>query len=346
MNILGIESSCDETAAAVVSYKRGRFLVLSNVVASQVKLHAKTGGVVPEVAARQHAEVIVPIIERALRAAKIKKPDVIAVTHGPGLITSLRIGVDAARALAAAWDVPLVGVNHLEGHIYANWLHDQLHHSYHKKEVQFPALALIVSGGHTELVLMRQHLDYKIIGATRDDAVGEAFDKVAKLLGLGYPGGPLISRRAEKGNPRAIDFPRAMLNKQNFDFSFSGLKTAVLYYLRDLQVTSYKPQTKDDVCASFEEAVVDVLVQKTTRAAKQYGVKTVMIGGGVAANKHLRESLGEAVKKQLPVTLYSLPVTDFTTDNAAMIAAVGALHASRKHFIPWQKIQADPNLSL
>ncbi|MBI4133315.1 tRNA (adenosine(37)-N6)-threonylcarbamoyltransferase complex transferase subunit TsaD, partial [Candidatus Uhrbacteria bacterium] len=210
--------------------------------------------------------------------------------------------------------------------------------------IRFPVLVLIVSGGHTELVLMRRHLDYTIIGATRDDAAGEAFDKVAKLLGLGYPGGPAVSRLATHGNSRAINFPRPMIDSSDFDFSFAGLKTAVLYHLRQLPATSYQLQA--NVCASFEQAVVDVLVAKTIRAAKQYKVRTVLLGGGVAANQALRQQLGTALKNQLPSTFYLLPSTTYTTDNAAMIAAAGAFHARANDFTPWQQIEADPNLSL
>lgn len=350
MRILGIESSCDETAASVVeavvrNSKIVQLAALSNVVASQVKIHAKTGGVVPEVAARQHVEAIIPVVQQALREAEPRKEkreqsrmiDAIAVTRGPGLITSLRVGVDTARTLASVWKKPLVAVNHLEGHIYANWLATS-------KPIQFPVLALIVSGGHTELVLMRRHLDYRIIGATRDDAAGEAFDKVAKILRLGYPGGPAVSKCAARGNPQAVAFPRPMIDSQDFDFSFAGLKTAVLYYCRD-----FKPQTshlKPDVCASFEQAVVDVLVAKTIRAAKKYKVKTVLVGGGVAANRRLRDELGRAVRDTLPTTYYLLPAAEYTGDNAAMIAAAGAFRAAAKDFTLWQEIEADPNLSL
>ena len=272
MKILGIESSCDETAAALVDYTGGRFSVLSNVVASQIEIHKKTKGVVPEVAARCHVEAIIPVIKEAMQNET--KPDAIAITKGPGLVTSLRIGVDTARTLSFFWGVPMIGVNHLEGHIYASVLQNTA--------IEFPALCLVVSGGHTELVLMKKHLDYKIIGETRDDAAGEAFDKVAKILDLGYPGGPEISKLAKEGNPKAIDFPRPMIDSKDFDFSFSGLKTAVLYYVKNLKPKTYN--LKPDICASFEQAVVDVLVAKTICAAKKYKVKTVILGGGVSAN--------------------------------------------------------------
>ncbi len=341
MKILGIETSCDETAAALIEYQEGRFRVLSNVVASQINLHAATGGVVPEVAARAHLENIIPVLKQALQVKKNKPPiglDFIAVTIGPGLITSLRVGVETARLLAYSLQKPLIAVNHLEGHIYANWLDRP------PKELLFPILCLIVSGGHTELVLMRKHLAYEVIGETRDDAAGEAFDKVAALLDLGYPGGPIISKLAEGGDQQAIDFPRPMIDSPNFDFSFAGLKTAVLYYLKKNHLT---PAVKiADICASFEQAAVDVLVGKTIRAAKKYQVKTILLGGGVAANHRLREQFGQILTSQFPAISLSLPQLDYTTDNAAMIAAAGALYAQQKKFVPWSKIKADPNLTL
>ncbi len=394
MRILGIETSCDETAAAIVEGLgvRGQGLescVLSTVVASQIKIHAKTGGVVPEVAARAHVEKIIPVVQQALleakskeRRAKSSKPyalcpmhyaasvDVIAVTAGPGLATSLLVGVEVARTLSWLWKKPLIAVNHLAGHVYANFLSEkirskeQIAKSKSKQSLRstpyvlrFPALALIVSGGHTELVLMRKHLDFKIVGETRDDAAGEAFDKVAKMLGLGYPGGPAISAMAEKCKVenvkcKMIDFPRPMIDSPDFDFSFSGLKTAVLYWLRaqsaEHRVKPYalSPKLLASVCHEFQEAVVDVLVTKAIRAAKKYKVKTVLLGGGVAANARLRQRLVEAIKCQLHTTSYVLPSFQYTTDNAAMIAAAGYFMARAKQFTPWQKLDVDPNWEL
>lgn len=344
MRILGIESSCDETAAAVVTLVRGRCAVLSSVIASQVETHAKTGGVVPEVAAREHVGAIMPVIEQALADAKLslKKIDAIAVTRGPGLITSLRIGVDVARILSYLLKKPLVGVNHLEGHLYASWLPSVNRPV--RSVFRFPILTLIVSGGHTELVLMRKHLQYRVLGVTRDDAAGEVFDKVAKMLDLGYPGGPAVSKLAFEGNSQAIVFPRPMIDSDDFDFSFAGLKTAVRYHIQKLK--SRTRAIDADICASFEQAVVDVLVAKTIRAAKKYKVTAVLLGGGVAANRRLREELGEAVKKELPKVSYEPPDLAYTTDNAAMIAAAGAFHAQAKHFTVWNKLEADPNLGL
>lgn len=389
MRILGIETSCDETAAAVVEINKERFSVLSNVVASQVKIHARTGGVVPEVAARAHVEKIIPVINNAIHNTRYKTQDTgegidaIAVTVGPGLITSLLVGVETARTLAYLWKKPLIAVNHLEGHIYANWLSPV--GEIQNPKFQFPILCLIVSGGHTELVLMRKHLDYKIIGATRDDAAGECFDKVAKILNLGYPGGPAIAACADKFKVSAksasalggkseklkIKFPRPMINSNDFDFSFAGLKTAVLYLLRDFLnknkrgkfraaarnlPRNFSKRFLSEACYEVQEAIVDVLVAKTIAAAKKYKAKTVMLGGGVAANKRLRQRLGEAVEKELSNTKYTTPDTNYTTDNAAMIAAAGYFHtfplkarpplAGKKDFISWRTLIADPNLRL
>lgn len=348
LRVLGIETSCDETAVALLEGRGERLRIRRNFVASQVAIHAKYGGVVPEVAARNHVEMILPLLQKAI--GREKKLDAIAVTSGPGLMTSLSVGVETAKALSYLWDVPLVRVNHLEGHIYSNWLpllSKSLIANRKSSDLSlaishrpFPALVLIVSGGHTELVLMKRHGNYKVIGATRDDAAGEAFDKVAKLLGLGYPGGPAISKLAQKGNPLAIAFPRPMIDSANFEFSFAGLKTAVLYLLQ-----KQKPGVAD-VCASFEQAVVDVLVAKTVRAAKKFKVKTVLLGGGVAANGRLRVALRAALTEELPAVGYREPALEFTGDNAAMIAAAGYFRARAKQFTPWERLRADANWEL
>jgi N6-L-threonylcarbamoyladenine synthase len=274
--------------------------------------------------------------------------DAIAVTCGPGLVTSLLVGTELARTLSYLWEKPLVAVNHLEGHIYANWLPPigELKVKSEKlKAFRFPILCLIVSGGHTELVLMKKHLDYTVIGATRDDAAGECFDKVAKILKLGYPGGPIISKLAHKGNPRAVELPRPMLNSKDFDFSFAGLKTAVLYKVQSNKKLASQKYIKD-LAASFEQAAVDVLVAKTVRAANKYKAETVLLGGGVAANQRLREQLVAVIKKQLPAIQCSLPNINYTTDNAAMIATAGYFHVLKKDFTLWQKLEVDPNLEL
>lgn len=338
LKILGIETSCDETAASVIEARRGDFKVWSNIIWSQIKIHQKTGGIVPEVAAREHVKVILPIIKKAL--PKFKDVDLIAVTRGPGLITSLLVGVETAKVLSYVWQRPLIGINHLEGHIYSNWVTED---QKIKREIQCPALILIVSGGHTFLVLMKGHGKYKVIGQTRDDAAGEAFDKVAKLLKIGYPGGPIIEKLALKGNPQRFNLPKPMIESKDFDFSFSGLKTAVLYFLSKQKI---KISEIPDLCATFQNSVIEVLVQKTLRAAKKYQVKTVMLAGGVAANKLLRKTLKAKVKKELPDSLFYLPSPQLCTDNAVMIGVAGYFWAQRKNFDSWQKIKVNPNLEL
>jgi len=303
MKILGIETSCDETAAAVVE---DGVKILSNQIASQVEIHARYGGIVPEVASRQHILAIVPIIEQAMAEAKATWRDLagIAVTVGPGLAGSLLVGVNVAKAIALAHELPIIGVNHLEGHIYAGWLVD---HS-----IDFPSLCLIVSGGHSDLALMRGHGDYVLLGRTRDDAAGEAFDKAARILGLGYPGGPAIEQAARHGIA-SLRLPRAWLKGTN-DFSFSGVKTALLRLVEAGKVTSEAA----DAAASFQEAVVDVLVAKAVAVAKDYRVKQILLVGGVASNRLLRQRLAES--SPMPVLV---PEPVLCTDNAAMIAACG-----------------------
>jgi N6-L-threonylcarbamoyladenine synthase len=313
VRILGVESSCDETAAAVV--ENGR-LILSNVVASQVDLHAQFGGIFPEVASRQHIRTIYPIIEQALQKAHLTLNDIdaIAVTRGPGLPGSLVVGMNAAKGLALGSNLPLVGINHLEAHLYSAWLY-QLNIDILPLP-EFPLVALIVSGGHTELVLMTDHLSYQHLGATLDDAAGEAFDKVARLLGLGYPGGPAIQEVATGANTLAFKFPRAWL-EGSWDFSFSGLKTAVMREVRQMEGV-VSPLPVADMAASFQEAVVDVLVQKTIRAADQYHAQGILVAGGVSANQALRQSI--KLRAAIPV---HIPPIWLCTDNAAMIAGAG-----------------------
>ena len=312
--ILGIESSCDETAAAVI--ENGRAL-LSSVVASQVDLHARYGGVFPEVASRQHIRTIYAVVEEALKDAHLDLGDVdaIAVTRGPGLAGSLVVGVNTAKGLALASGRPIIGVNHLEGHIYSSWVYmaDVLHAP---AQPQFPLMALLVSGGHSELNLMKDHLTYQRLGATLDDAAGEAFDKVARLLSLPYPGGPSIQKAAEDGNPRAFPFPRARL-EGTWDFSFSGLKTAVLRLVRKFEEENRRIPV-DDIAASFQAAVVDVLFSKTLAAARTFSAKEIVVAGGVSANRSLRETF--LSQKEFPV---HIPPLSLCTDNAAMIASAG-----------------------
>ncbi|PJN87555.1 tRNA (adenosine(37)-N6)-threonylcarbamoyltransferase complex transferase subunit TsaD [Bacillus sp. mrc49] len=308
--ILGIETSCDETAAAVI--KNGTEIV-SNVVASQIESHKRFGGVVPEIASRHHVEQITIVLEEALLQAGVgyEDLDAIAVTEGPGLVGALLIGVNAAKAVAFAHGIPIVGTHHIAGHIYANRL---------IQEIEYPALSLVVSGGHTELVLLEEPGSFKVIGETRDDAAGEAYDKVARTLGLPYPGGPHIDRLAQMGSP-SLKLPRAWL-EGSYDFSFSGLKSAVINTLHNAEQRGEKIEP-EDLAASFQASVIEVLVVKAVKAAKEYNVKQVLLAGGVAANKGLREALTEAFS-ELPIDL-SIPPLYLCTDNAAMIGAAGSV---------------------
>ncbi len=309
--ILGIETSCDETAVAII--KNGREIA-ANVVASQIESHKRFGGVVPEIASRHHVEQITIVMEEALKQANITidEIDAVAVTEGPGLVGALLIGVNAAKAIAFAHNKPLVPVHHIAGHIYANRL---------VTELQFPLLALVVSGGHTELVYMKEHGHFEVIGETRDDAAGEAYDKVARTLGLPYPGGPQIDRLAHAGSPD-IDLPRAWLEEGSYDFSFSGLKSAVINTVHNAEQRG-KVIAPEDMAASFQASVVEVLVKKTERAVNEYGVKQVLVAGGVAANKGLRSAL-EKVFADAETELV-IPPLSLCTDNAAMIAAAGSV---------------------
>lgn len=319
MLILGIETSCDETAAAVITETND---VLSSVIASQIKTHEPFGGVVPELASREHLEKIRPVVDQALAEAGItaREIDGIAVTSGPGLIGSLLVGINYAKGLAFALGKPIVGVNHIEGHVYST--------AFEHGEPVYPALALIVSGGHTNLFLMKEAESYKLLGRTRDDAAGEAFDKVSKLIGLGYPGGPVIDRLARRGNKRAIIFPLAQINdrEHRLDFSFSGLKTSVLRYVREHAIAPVVPGEEPstrviDLCASFQNAVVRALVRGTRKAAELHLPKSLLLAGGVACNSELRAEM-QALGEELGVPVY-IPSPKYTTDNAAMIAAAG-----------------------
>lgn len=309
--ILGIESSCDETAASVV--RNGRE-VLSNVISSQIDIHTLYGGVVPEIASRKHIERINYVIEDALKQAKVTLEDItaVSVTYGPGLVGALLVGVGAAKAIAYAAGKPLVGVHHIEGHIAANYIEHQ--------ELEPPFLCLVVSGGHTHLVQVHSYTEFEVIGCTHDDAAGEAFDKVARAIGLGYPGGPKIDKLAKEGNPQAIDFPRAKVDGSAFDFSFSGVKSAVLNYLNGCEMKQIEVN-RADVAASFQQAVVDVLVERGIRAAKQLGENRIAVAGGVASNSALRAAMTERCQKEGIELCYPSPI--FCTDNAAMIAVQG-----------------------
>lgn len=331
MNILGIETSCDETSAGIVSKKNdgsNKLSLLSNTVSSSLPLHAKTGGIIPEIAAREQIKLIIPVIKEAL----ISSFDAIAVTYGPGLLGSLLVGVETARTLSYAFNKPLIPVNHLIGHIYANWIDQDL-------EIEFPALSLVVSGGHTDLILIKDHKKIKWLGGTRDDAAGEAYDKIGRLLGLSYPGGPAIEKAALNGNKDRYNFPKPMIDSGDFDFSFSGLKTAVL---REVQaIEQLNNRTINNICASVQQSITDVLVKKTIYAAKKFKVKSILLGGGVAANQKLRDELKlKIVNSKLKIELF-IPKKFLCTDNGAMIAAAAFFNGKP---VSWRNLSANPQL--
>jgi N6-L-threonylcarbamoyladenine synthase len=323
MYILGIESSCDETSAAVMHDGK----ILSNIISSQF-VHRQYGGVVPELASRAHQRLIVPVVNEALEVAGVSKNELggVAVTYGPGLIGALLVGVNFAKAMAYGLDIPLIGVNHLEAHMYSNFIDDP--------KPEYPLLCLLVSGGHTQLVLIRSPFEHEMLGETLDDAAGEAFDKVAKMLGLGFPGGPQIDKLAKEGNPKFIRFPRSLLDEGSFDFSFSGIKTSMLYWLRDHKLATkgersqpIDPAVVADLCASFQAAIVDVLVAKIIAAVHKFRVRDVAIAGGVSANSELQRRLLDSQGKH-GFRLF-MPQFNYCTDNAAMIAQVGSMKLNR-----------------
>jgi N6-L-threonylcarbamoyladenine synthase len=353
VNILAIETSCDETSAAIVTGKRGKPVLLSNIVSSQIPLHQKYGGVVPEVAARAHIENILTVIRESLVKAKVKlsEVDYLAVTEGPGLVGSLVVGVETAKALSLSLNIPVLPINHLEGHIYAN---------FEGTSPKFPLIALLVSGGHTLLIYMKSHLNYKVIGKTRDDAAGEAFDKGAKLMGLGYPGGPIISKMALEGNENVFKFPmidltpRPIKNKKGFlekqeismDYSFSGLKTALLNIVKKKM-----PKTEKDIsdlAASYQKAIVDNLIQNSLRAIVKYQPRTFILSGGVAANRYLREKLGNEIKNTDKKVKFIIPPFELCTDNAGMIgiAAWYTIKLKSQNTKNRPRFIAEPNLGL
>lgn len=390
MVILAIETSCDETAIAIIKRQKSRFRILSNIVSSQVKIHKKWGGVVPILAKREHQKNLVPVLKKALNKAgmlikiksksktknqkfnKIKeilireehlykklerflinyqkpKIDSIVVTIGPGLEPALWVGVNFARALSYFWSLSIVPVNHIEGHIFANFIGEKI--KIQKKDI-FPAICLSVAGGHTQLILIKNIGKYRLLGETRDDAAGECFDKVAKILGLGYPGGPIISKiaqKAKKNRGRAsVSLPRPMIHTKDYDFSFSGLKTAVLYLVKKLTTNNKKLtiRQKREICFEAQQAIIDVLIKKTLKAAKDYRVKTILLSGGVAANQELRKQLKERIQKEMPNTTYMIPDTKFCTDNAAMMAIAAYFHWKTGAKRNWRAIKADANLKI
>ena len=333
MLVLGIETSCDETAVSLV--KNGQ-KVLSNVVSSSLHLHKKYGGVVPEIATRYHVELINSVLDKALNKARVtpKEIDLVACVYGPGLVGALLIGISLAKALKLALNVPLVGINHLQAHLYASLM---------KKEyLKFPFVGLVVSGGHTNLFYVKSFLKWQMMGKTRDDAAGEAFDKVAKILKLGYPGGPIIERTARRASPDKIRFPRSYLEEDSLDFSFSGLKTAVLYYVRDKRISDVRSQISD-IAAGFQEAVVDILVEKAIKACLLKKVKNFVVGGGVAANRRLRELLLKRLTKQ-GIKVY-FPDLKLCQDNAAMVAGLG-YQLYRRGVVSNLNLEAQPNLKI
>jgi N6-L-threonylcarbamoyladenine synthase len=356
MKILAIETSCDETSASIVSKspQENYVKVLSNVTASSLSLHSETGGIIPENAAREQLKYIIPVIKRAIDNCKLKieNLDAIAVTNGPGLIGSLLVGVETAKTLSYLWKKPIIPVNHLLGHIYANWLianrtsqiarrrtksKDLLAKSEERRAISFPALSLIVSGGHTDLVLIKSHNSIKWLGGTLDDAAGEALDKIGRLLNLPYPGGPSIEKASERGDISRYTFPSPMIYSKDFNFSFSGLKAAVAREVK--KIKKLDRQTVSDISASTQKAIIDVLVKKTLNAAEKYKAKSILLGGGVASNKQLRDKLSTHCSK-LSVKFFA-PAKNLCTDNAAMIGAYAAFHPKPQDF---RKITANPEL--
>ncbi len=353
MNILAIDTSCDDTCISILKVKNQKsktieFNILSNIVSSQIKVHQKYGGVYPFLAKREHQKNLMPVLKQALKKAKLlklsksQKPDIdiIAVTIGPGLDPCLWMGVNFAKALSYFWQVPIIPVNHIEGHLLANLL----------PQIVFPAVCLVVSGGHTQLILMRKIGDYKIIGETRDDAAGECFDKTARILGLGYPGGPAIAALAEsfkfQDSRFKIKLPRPMINSKDYDFSFSGLKTAVLYDFkkRPEKIRRSKKYIRE-MAKEIQQAIIDVLIKKTIKAAKDYKIKSIILGGGVAANKELRKQFQQILKKGKLSFKFHVPSFKFCTDNAAMIGIAGYFNR-KKASKNWRKIQVNANLRI
>jgi N6-L-threonylcarbamoyladenine synthase len=344
MYILAIETSCDESAAAVIKGQGKKVEIISNLVSSQINIHKQYGGVIPEIAAREHVLNLLPVIDQVLKKAKLRPSQIkaLAVTKGPGLITSLIAGLETVKTLSLAWQKPIIAVNHLSGHIYANFINSN--------KISFPLISLIVSGGHSSLIYMREHNRYKIIGDTRDDAAGEAYDKAAQMLELSYPGGPIIGKLAEKfKNSKKIcqlNFPRPMINSNNLDFSFSGLKTALYYQLKKDKNWSKR---KNEYCFAYQAAINDVLINKSLKAIKKYNVKSFLLAGGVSANIDLRKRLEAEIKEKYKKIGFYAPKLEYTTDNAAMIASAAYYlyqEKKEKSFTKWQNLKANPALKL
>ncbi len=384
MIILSIETSCDDTGIAIIKSsdkKDFNFSILSNIISSQIEIHKKWGGVYPTLAKREHQKNLVPVLTKALKQSKMLKKtlqtkpekvktlekilerekdllkklekflnkyenpniDLITVTTGPGLEPCLWVGINFAKALSYYWNIPIIPVNHIEAHILANFVDKQ--QIINKKEL-FPAICLVVSGGHTQLILMKDINKYKILGETRDDAAGECFDKTAKILGLSYPGGPIIASEAEKCKAQSpfISLPRPMIYTKDYDFSFSGLKTAVLYKVKSEKEKGKNKKYIQKMAYEIQQAIIDVLIKKTLKAAKDYKAKTIILGGGVSANKELRKQFKEKIKKEMPDTKYLIPDSKLCTDNAVMIAITGLCHKNKK--TSWKKLKAEANLRI
>jgi len=347
MKILGIDTSCDDTCIAVLEIRNSKLEILSNIVSSQVKLHAKYGGVYPSLAKREHIKNLPLVFKKATKGVSVKNIELIGVTVGPGLEPCLWQGVNFAKDLAERLKKPLISVNHIEGHILVNFI-DKFKISNLKSQI-FPAICLVVSGGHTQLVLMKDIGKYKLIGETRDDAAGECFDKIARILGLGYPGGPVIAAEAAKfqvsSSKFQIKLPRPMMSQKNYDFSFSGLKTAVLYLVKQLTINNEQLtiNQKREICAESQQAIIDILIFKTLKVAKNFKVKSIILGGGVAANSELRKQFGEKIKKEIPNTKYLIPDAKYCTDNGVMIAIAAYFNQKNNN---WEKIEVNANLRI
>jgi len=356
MIILSIDTSCDDTCIAILKIEKKKIKVLSNIVSSQIKVHQKYGGVYPSLAKREHEKNLVPVLKQALKKSGISdtsKINAIAVTIGPGLEPCLWVGLNFAKSLSLVWDVLLIPINHIEGHIFANFINkNPKFQILMAKQIKFPALALIVSGGHTQLILIKEIGDYKIIGETRDDAAGECFDKTARILGLPYPGGPAIAKQALQWKSQANDqskrikLPRPMMYSKDYDFSFSGLKTAVLYdYKKRVKKVKTSRKYIREMAKEIQQAIIDVLIKKTIKSAKDYKVKTIILGGGVVANKELQRQFKEKIKKEMPNCFLLIPDSNLCTDNAAMIGMAGYLNKNKALKDP-QKIKVNSNLRI
>jgi len=352
MNVLGVDTSCDDTCVALLKSENSKLEILSNVISSQVKLHAKYGGVYPFLAKREHIKNLPLVFRKATKNIDVSKINLIGVTNGPGLEPCLWQGVNFAKDLSEKLKKPLVSVNHIEAHILANFISENPKSYILYSKFLFPSVCLVVSGGHTQLILMKDIGKYELIGETRDDAAGECFDKAARILGLGYPGGPVIAQQAARWKPETrnqkpeIKLPRPMMYQKNYDFSFSGLKTAVLYRVKSDKRQVTREKYIQEMCAEVQQAIIDVLIHKTIKAAKDFKAKSIILGGGVAANDELRKQFKEKIQKEIPNTKYLIPDIKFCTDNAVMVAITAYFHRQEVKRINWKKVEVDANLRI